>query len=268
MFKNPDHWSLPPNSIPATNFAHLGRSAVTAAPAVSHSTALHRYGSSFLPDSVNLVQQAERAQAHPRAELKNYLSGPLKQTDNVLHYWGHNTTYGVLRRMARDYLAIQGLATPRRARILERKSDRYQAAQLLNHRALRGPSGPENAGALAARRIEALIAELDADFGFVDEEDDYNNNNDIMKKGGEKVQFGRSNVGSRFGTYLNRTRRSSSAFTRKDPELEPNRTLPALERVVDFLRPDASPSEPASKPGKQSDVAWTASDTDWDPLAW
>jgi hypothetical protein len=43
-------------------------------------------------DVVNSVQQAERARAHPRDELKGYLSSPLENTDNVLHYWGVSAT--------------------------------------------------------------------------------------------------------------------------------------------------------------------------------
>ncbi|KAF8148948.1 hypothetical protein K438DRAFT_2086932 [Mycena galopus ATCC 62051] len=46
---------------------------------------LQQYGSSFLMDAVNSVQQAERARADPLDELKGYLSSPLEITDNILH---------------------------------------------------------------------------------------------------------------------------------------------------------------------------------------
>lgn len=62
-------------------------------PVEAKPTVLHQYGSSFLLDVVNSVQQAERAQAHPRDELKGYLSSPLEQTNNVLHYWGVSGSY-------------------------------------------------------------------------------------------------------------------------------------------------------------------------------
>ncbi|KAJ7938684.1 hypothetical protein B0H13DRAFT_2301311 [Mycena leptocephala] len=71
---------------------------------------LKQHGSSFLMDAVNSVQHAECAKAHPRDELKGYLSSPLEQPDNMLHWWGHNTSRPTLRRMACDYL--QGSATP------------------------------------------------------------------------------------------------------------------------------------------------------------
>lgn len=53
---------------------------------------LHRYGSSFLLDAVNSAQRAQRADAQPRDELKDYLASPLENTDNILHYWGVSST--------------------------------------------------------------------------------------------------------------------------------------------------------------------------------
>jgi hypothetical protein len=49
---------------------------------------LHRYGSSFLLDAVQSVKQTERAKAHPRDELKAYISSPLEEVDDVLRHWG------------------------------------------------------------------------------------------------------------------------------------------------------------------------------------
>ncbi|KAJ7940066.1 hypothetical protein B0H13DRAFT_2300130 [Mycena leptocephala] len=61
------------------------------APSTAQPTPLHRYGSAFLLDVVHSVQEVERARAQLRDKLTGYLSSPLEETDNVLHYWGHNT---------------------------------------------------------------------------------------------------------------------------------------------------------------------------------
>ncbi|KAF7333887.1 hypothetical protein MSAN_02401300 [Mycena sanguinolenta] len=154
-------------------------------PVQAKPASLRRYGSSFLMDVVNSVQQAERARAHPRDELKGYLSSPLENTDNVLHYWGHNTAYPTLRRMARDYLAIQGSATPAERAFSSGSltgtklrnslsAELFEALQLLKS-AYR--NGHISASAIASTHIDALIEELEADFGFsadidADSEDD------------------------------------------------------------------------------------------------
>ncbi|KAJ6454163.1 hypothetical protein C8R45DRAFT_1192136 [Mycena sanguinolenta] len=49
---------------------------------------LRRYGSSYLLDAVNSLQQDDWAKADPRDELKGYLSAPVEKTDNVLFWWG------------------------------------------------------------------------------------------------------------------------------------------------------------------------------------
>lgn len=73
---------------------------------------------------------ADRSRAGARDELKFYLESPLDSTSDVVAWWGvsttsflpmeyitdvlqkHSTQYPVLSRMARDYLPIQGSATP------------------------------------------------------------------------------------------------------------------------------------------------------------
>ncbi|KAJ7062997.1 hypothetical protein B0H15DRAFT_993923 [Mycena belliarum] len=127
-----------------------------AAPAAVVAPALHHYGSSFLLDTVASVKAAERAEAQPRDELTGSLSSPLEQTDTVLHYWGHNTSFPILRRIARDYLAIQAAQFT------------FEALQLLKS-AYR--NGHISAGSIVARHIDALIAELDADFGSAAEDE-------------------------------------------------------------------------------------------------
>ncbi|KAF7334030.1 HAT dimerization [Mycena venus] len=141
---------------------------------------LQQYGSSFPMDAVNSVQQAERARADPLDELKGYLPSPLEVTDNVLHWWGHNTSRPTLRRIARDYLAIQGSATPAERAFSSGSltgaklrnsltADIFEALQLLKS-AYR--NGHISAAALAAKHIDALIAELDENVGYDAEDED------------------------------------------------------------------------------------------------
>lgn len=49
---------------------------------------MRRYGSSYLIDAINSLQQDEWARADPRDELKGYLSAPPEKTDQVLQWWG------------------------------------------------------------------------------------------------------------------------------------------------------------------------------------
>ncbi|KAJ7203120.1 hypothetical protein GGX14DRAFT_399082 [Mycena pura] len=80
------------------------------APLTAQPLPLQCYGSTFLMETVNAAQRAELAKSNPRDELIGYLRSPPEQTDNILHWWGHNTSRPTLLRMARDYLAIQGLS--------------------------------------------------------------------------------------------------------------------------------------------------------------
>ena len=56
--------------------------------AASEATPIRRYGSSYLMDAVNSLQQDDWARVDPREELKGYLAAPVEKTDNVLHRWG------------------------------------------------------------------------------------------------------------------------------------------------------------------------------------
>ncbi|KAF5380029.1 hypothetical protein D9615_006171 [Tricholomella constricta] len=74
-----------------------------------------QYGYSWMQNAVRARVQAERVMSSPRDELKHYLESPLEKVDDVIQYWGRNSGpshYPTLARMARDYLAIQGSATP------------------------------------------------------------------------------------------------------------------------------------------------------------
>jgi hypothetical protein len=82
--------------------------------------------------------------------------------------------------MARDYLAIQGSATPAERAFSSGSltgtklrnslnAEVFEALQLLKS-AYR--NGHISAGVIAAKHIDALIAELDADFGYDTEGDD------------------------------------------------------------------------------------------------
>ena len=91
-----------------------------------------QYGYAWMCDAVRSRQEMERGKFEPRDELRRYLKGPLTQgVANIVGYWGvhrfcplkvkctlnfagqHQTLeYPTLSRMACDYLAIQGSATP------------------------------------------------------------------------------------------------------------------------------------------------------------
>ncbi|KAJ6620907.1 hypothetical protein B0H10DRAFT_1038184 [Mycena sp. CBHHK59/15] len=58
----------------------------TSSNAVAETAPGQRYGSSFLLDAVKSAQKSQQVAAHPRDELKNYLSAPLESTSNVLHW--------------------------------------------------------------------------------------------------------------------------------------------------------------------------------------
>src|ERR1700678_281659 len=81
--------------------------------------------------AVRFRHDAERSVLEPRDELKRYIESPLEDVKNVVAWWGvsdhllhhlslltqsklqhHSIQYLTLSRIARDYLAIQGSATP------------------------------------------------------------------------------------------------------------------------------------------------------------
>jgi hypothetical protein len=81
--------------------------------------------------AVRFRHDTERSVSEPRDELKRYIESPLEDIGNVVAWWGvsdrllhhlspltqsklqhHSIQYPTLSRMARDYLAIQGSATP------------------------------------------------------------------------------------------------------------------------------------------------------------
>ncbi len=79
----------------------------------ANSAADVRYGGSYLLEAVQSFRQEEKAAGNPRDELKLYLESGPEVTSNVVGWWGHQCSrYPTLRRIARDYLAIQGSATP------------------------------------------------------------------------------------------------------------------------------------------------------------
>ncbi|KAJ6495066.1 hypothetical protein C8R45DRAFT_1094741 [Mycena sanguinolenta] len=112
---------------------------IAVVPAVKRPS-LQQYRGSFLTDTVNSVQQAERAKTSPRDELKAYLISPLEATDNVLHC-------GILTDTKLCNLLTVEL---------------FEALQLLKSAYQNGHISPS---VLAAKHIDALITELD-DFGY------------------------------------------------------------------------------------------------------
>jgi hypothetical protein len=80
--------------------------------------------------AVNARKAADRMKANPREELARYLQAPLENVDDVVAWWGvshllyrqflpplivlqqNSRQFPILAAMARDYLAIQGSATP------------------------------------------------------------------------------------------------------------------------------------------------------------
>lgn len=122
-------------------------------------------------EAVQSFCQEEKAEGNPRDELKLYLESGPEATDNVIAWWGHQTDskYPTMRRIARDYLAIQGSATPSErafssggitdtARRNRLSTDVFEALQILKS-AYRN----QHVAAVhqAAQHVDALIAALD-----------------------------------------------------------------------------------------------------------
>jgi hypothetical protein len=140
------------------------------------------YGSSYLSDAVQSFCEEEKAAGSPRDELKLYLESGPETTDNVLAWWGHqaNSKYPTMRRMARDYLPIQGSATPSErafssggitgtARRNRLSTDVFEALQILKS-AYRN----QHVAAVhqAAQHVDALIAALDGTEAVSDHDDE------------------------------------------------------------------------------------------------
>ena len=87
------------------------------------------YGGSFLLNAVQAIQEQSYVAGGPRDELWQYLTNGAEQTWDIVGWWGvslievlvchthiwcsqSNTRYPTLRKIVRDYLAIQGSATP------------------------------------------------------------------------------------------------------------------------------------------------------------
>jgi len=106
-----------------------------------------------------------------RDELKLYLESGPEPTDDIIGWWGRQTEsrYPTMRRIARDYLAIQGSSTPSErafsngritatARRNSLSADIFEALQILKS-AYRN----QHVAAVyqAAEHVDALIAALD-----------------------------------------------------------------------------------------------------------
>ena len=87
------------------------------------------YGGSFLLNAVQAIQEQSYVAGEPHDELQQYLTNGAEQTQDIIGWWGvslievlvccthiwcsqSNTRYPTLRKIAHDYLAIQGSATP------------------------------------------------------------------------------------------------------------------------------------------------------------
>lgn len=155
----------------------------------------YRYGGSFLLDAVQSFQQEEKAAGSPRDELKMYLESGVEQTTNVIQWWGvcistllpflladvlfqhqAESKYPTLKRIARDYLAIQGSSTPSErafssggitdtARRNRLSPDVFEALQILKSAYRNGHVGAPHQ---AAQHMDALISVLDAEVELVD----------------------------------------------------------------------------------------------------
>ncbi|KAJ7237609.1 hypothetical protein C8J57DRAFT_1246894 [Mycena rebaudengoi] len=132
--------------------------------------ALHRYGSSYLMDAVNSLQQGDLAQANPRAERDGYISAPVEQVKDVVHWWGSSTP------AERAFSSSSLTGTKLRNRLTP---EIFEALQLLKS-AYR--NGHISATADAGKHMDALIAELDSqNFGFADLEIDSDGDEFIIK---------------------------------------------------------------------------------------
>jgi hAT family C-terminal dimerisation region len=130
-----------------------------------------QYGGSYLLEAVQSFCQEEKAAGNPRDELKRYLESGPEPTTDVIGWWGHQSEsrYPTMRRIARDYLAIQGSATPSErafssggitgtARRNSLSTNIFEALQILKS-AYRN----QHVAAVhqAAGHVDALIAALD-----------------------------------------------------------------------------------------------------------
>ncbi|KAF5371935.1 hypothetical protein D9757_011488 [Collybiopsis confluens] len=155
---------------------------------------MSRYGMGWMMSAVRAQTSINTVDVSPREELDRYLKSPLEipilQEDesqlNVIRWWGHHQDlYPTLSRIARDYLAIQGSATPSERAFSggaltgtklrnSLRPEMFQALQILKG-AYR--NGHISATQQAAQHIVDFMAALDEyDFGDanVDLNDEYN----------------------------------------------------------------------------------------------
>ncbi|KAJ6566046.1 hypothetical protein B0H19DRAFT_1066398 [Mycena capillaripes] len=114
-----------------------------------------------MPESEREVRFAKKCIMTPGTPERFGANGNVSAPkSSILHYWGHNTSRPTLRRMARDYLTIQGSATPTEHALLSGS---------LTDTKLRNSLSNILFGAiqlLETKHIDALMAELDTDFGY------------------------------------------------------------------------------------------------------
>lgn len=162
-----DQYYTPPTSPTTSASTHMvSESEVTASTSASI-----RYGGSYLLEAVQSFCQEEKAAGSPRDELKLYLESGPEPTNDVIGWWGRQTEsrYPTMRRIARDYLAIQGSSTPSErafssggitgtARRNSLSADIFEALQILKS-AYRN----QHVAAVyqAAEHVDALISALD-----------------------------------------------------------------------------------------------------------
>jgi hypothetical protein len=132
-------------------------------------------------EAVHSFRQEEKAAGCPRDELKIYLESGPEVAEDVVAWWGQqaNSKYPTMRRIARDYLPIQGSATPSErafssggitgtARRNRLSTDVFEALQIL-----KSTYRNQHVTAVhqAAQHVDALIAALDDPEAASDDEE-------------------------------------------------------------------------------------------------
>ncbi|KAJ7237147.1 hypothetical protein C8J57DRAFT_1247393 [Mycena rebaudengoi] len=117
----------------------------------------------------HFIAMGDLAQANPRAERDGYISAPVEQVKDVVHWWGSSTP------AERAFSSSSLTGTKLRNRLTP---EIFEALQLLKS-AYR--NGHISATADAGKHMDALIAELDSqNFGFADLEIDSDGDEFIM----------------------------------------------------------------------------------------
>ena len=146
-----------------------------------------QYGCSYLLEAVQSFEKEKKA-GNPRDELTNYLEAGVEVVSDIISWWGVSTSrntlkishivpqhqtdskYPTLKRIARDFLAIQGSSTPserafssggitgsnRRSSLT---TEMFQALQILKS-AYR--NGHISAATQASQHLDALLISLDS----------------------------------------------------------------------------------------------------------